>query len=305
MKGQDRQIARHLTTNSPPKFSLARLKLEFPLISPENRSVIALTNETRAERYAYGLGFERTLTRESLLRTSDYIDLFGVVGTWILAILALWGELIRSWLIPPKLRLELADPLGELVNQFAGWESESSHSPLSESSGLIESSVVSGSQSYLLLGSTMKERRIAARYYHVRLSNQGRARFPSAHQAQVMITRLELEGPDRQPQAIWQQPLPLKWRYQEVDPATTRTVGPDVEADLFYVTEHSSLQLTPMIQPNNFRSTYQTATKLWVTLQARSLETDSEPICVQIAWDGQWEAGEAEMARHLIVGIAI
>jgi hypothetical protein len=159
---------------------------------------------------------------------------------------------------------------------------------------------------YGLLSSTitMTERRIATRYYHIQLSNQRRYRFPAAHQAQIMIIRLEILGPDQQPQGVWQQPLPLRWRYQETDPNTARTVGPAVEADLFYVTEKSSLHLAPMILPSNFPGSYETAVRLWVTLQARSLETESKPIRVQIAWDGQWERGEAEMAKHLLLCVS-
>jgi hypothetical protein len=240
--------------------------------------------------------------RTSSLKTSDWIGLLGVVGTWLLAILAVWGEQLKSLLIHPTLTVKLADPRGELTVQSAGWEMQS-YSPevkyTQEQKESIEQygSVRTGS-------SVFTERRIATRYYHIKLSNQQRYRFPPAHQAQIMITRLELLGPDQQPQGVWQQPLPLRWRYQETDPATTRTVGPAVEADLFYVTEKSSLHLTPMILPTNFPASYETAVRLWVTVQARSLETDSKPIRVQIAWDGHWEPGETEMAKHLVVSTA-
>jgi hypothetical protein len=113
------------------------------------------------------------------------------------------------------------------------------------------------------------------------------------------MTLVESPGPDQLPQAVYSATLPLKWRNQEADPRPSRTIGADDFADLLYVNEGGSLYLTPMIIPNNFPLRHIGATMLWVTVQALSIEADSELLRLQIAWDGQWDLGEAEMTKHL------
>ena len=105
-----------------------------------------------------------------------------------------------------------------------------------------------------------------------------------------------------------------------MDPTLTRTVGPERIADLLRVLEDGNLgaaslndrpagdpalELTAMIYPNNFPGRSTGPTQIWVTLQARSLEADSPPLRLGIAWDGHWDAGEAEMARHLQLNSAL
>jgi hypothetical protein len=138
---------------------------------------------------------------------------------------------------------------------------------------------------------------IQARYYHVRVGNS--RRFSPAHEVRVVMTLVESPGPDQLPQAVYSATLPLKWRNQEADPRPSRTIGTDDFADLLYVNEEGALYLTPMITPNNFPLRHTVATMLWVTVQALSIEADSEPLRLQIAWDGQWDLGEAEMTKHL------
>ena len=63
------------------------------------------------------------------------------------------------------------------------------------------------------------------------------------------------------------------------------------------------LELHPLIIPNDPANIRQrsAACKFSVTFQARGLEADSNQLSVQIAWDGQWEDGNEEMAQHLVV----
>jgi hypothetical protein len=61
------------------------------------------------------------------------------------------------------------------------------------------------------------------------------------------------------------------------------------------------LSLSPIVLPFNLpnQGRYTVATRLWVTVQAQSTEATSEALRLEIAWDGQWDRGEAEMAQHL------
>lgn len=214
------------------------------------------------------------------------MKLLSVVGTWLIAVLAIWGDKIRSLLFRPKLRVELRNSIGEFTRQTVRW----------------------------MTPAGLQERATNTRYYHVLVKNVSAARFPIAREAQVVITQLETQGPDGQPQPAFIGVLPLRWAHQEVDPTPSRSVGPERIADLLRILEDGNLgaatlsdrpagdpalELTPMIYPNNFPHRYTGPTHLWVTVQARSLEADSPPLRMEIAWDGQWETGEAEMARHL------
>jgi hypothetical protein len=143
----------------------------------------------------------------------------------------------------------------------------------------------------------MQQSRTAkARYYHVRARNLSRA--PAAHDVQIVITRIETVGPSGLPQAAYTGPLPLTWRHAQLHPVA-RTVGPDADADLFFVLENKPLEFVPMLTPNNFPIRHDGPVQLWVTIQARATEGDSAPLRLHIAWNGKWAEGEAEMGRHL------
>jgi hypothetical protein len=41
--------------------------------------------------------------------------------------------------------------------------------------------------------------------------------------------------------------------------------------------------------------------RLFLTLQARGVEAESNSLRLEISWDGKWSDAEAEMKRHLVV----
>jgi hypothetical protein len=202
------------------------------------------------------------------MTNSDCIDLIGVLGTWAVAILAIWGDPIRARLFRPTLRLDLLDPDGELIDQT------------NETGNIV----------------------LSARYYHVKLSNSRRFRFYAAREAQVLIVRVESAGLDGNPQVVHSAPLPLAWQNAALYPSS-RTIGPEAIADLLYVRADAWLFLTPLAHPSNFPGHHCSPTRLWVTLQGRSIEADSKPLRVEIIWDGQWDSGQAEMRNHLRVSV--
>jgi hypothetical protein len=59
-----------------------------------------------------------------------------------------------------------------------------------------------------------------------------------------------------------------------------------------------------LLKPNNLTTRYSKGFKIIVTLQAHSVESDSNVLQVQIAWNEQWSEDEAEMANHLVVSLA-
>src|SRR5262249_18997560 len=117
------------------------------------------------------------------------------------------------------------------------------------------------------------------------------------------LTSIEIVGPDGRPQLAAVGPLPLGWKFPMLHPLN-RTVGDDAIADLFFVLEGKPLEFVLPVVPNNFPHLHEPPVKLWATVQARSIEGSSNPLRLEIAWNGRWELGEAEMAKNLQVSPA-
>jgi hypothetical protein len=186
----------------------------------------------------------------------------GVLGTWAIAVLALWGDWFRSQFafLRPRLVLEPVG-LSELVPQNNG---------------------------------------LRARYYHLRVRNMRPGRLPAAHEAQVLITRVDREDASGQPTPSFAETVPLAWVRGEIYPLL-RTIGPEAEVVLLWVREDGWFQFQPIVLPNHFPPGGVGPARFWVTAQVRAIEADSEPRRFRIDWDGQWHDGAAEIAQHLRV----
>lgn len=194
----------------------------------------------------------------------------GTVATLLAVVVALFGDYFRAKLFSPKLSLALVSPVG-------------SKTPVD-------------------LVSNGQVRQEMARYYHVRLTNE--KSWPRATQAQVYLVRVEEPGPDGSPQIRWSGDIPLKWQWHEIH-SVQRTVGPEAVCDLLSVVRGKWLSIETLIQPkalDEFRlRRVGTPVNMTVMLQARSTEGNSPITPFRIAWDGQWDDGDAEMGQHLII----
>jgi len=179
---------------------------------------------------------------------------------------------LRSWLYPPVLRLDLLSVAGEAVR--------------------IDYKTIQNGQLF--------ERSVNARYYHLHVRNT--RNFPAATDVQVLITRIEIPGPSGDPQLAYVGELPLRWRHQEIYPIL-RKIDRATDADLFYVTDELLLRFTPLLVPNNFVAEYRGPSRFWITAVAHGTEAASNVIRIEVAWDGQWDPGEAEMQRHLTIRV--
>ena len=196
------------------------------------------------------------------MKTSHWIAVGGVLGTWIIAAIALWGEWLKSWF--PFLRPELVvEPVG-----LKG--------PVRQNNGRM------------------------TYYYQVRVKNVRPRRFPPAHQVRLLITLVEKPDASGQPTVEFPEPLQLTWVRQETLPLAL-DIGPEADAALLFVGDDGAFSFTPLVFPNHFPAERQGRADFWITLQARSIEVDSEPVRLKIAWDGQWNPGGREIATHLVV----
>jgi hypothetical protein len=198
------------------------------------------------------------------MKTSDWIAaagvivaFFGVVISSIIAVLAIWGERIRSR-FPPELIIEqigLRDPVDQTDRD----------------------------------GKVVRR----ARYYHLCVKNVRPRRFPAAHEAEVLVTRVEEPGAEGQPtKIVFPETVPVTWVRGEVYPLR-RTIGPDAEANLFQVGEDGGFEFELVVRPNHFPKPVKAPVKYWVTVQVRSTEAESKSVRYRIEWNGQWrEQGE-------------
>jgi hypothetical protein len=173
------------------------------------------------------------------------------------------------------LEVALVDPKGELTKVKRTWTDESGR----------------------------QQQRIAdARYYYVVARN--RRRYAPAHDVQVMLMSIEIEGPNGLPRVKAVGPVPLTWKLPELYPLV-RTVGDEAIANLFYVIANKPLEFVAPVVPYNLAHQYPAPCKLWATVQARGIEGVSKPLRVAIAWDGNWDPGDTEMARNLPVSSSL
>jgi hypothetical protein len=221
-----------------------------------------------------------------------WIYAIGVLGTWLIFVAAIWGEKIRSWMFRPELRVVLYNPRGVAINETI---TTVVHSPVE----------IPGATTQVSLPQVKQYTR-PARYYHLSVRNT--RRWPVAHDVRTLLTRVETPDPGGVPTTVWTGEVPLRWEHAEIHPAA-RTLGRPGRADFVVAAQdpretperQNQLHLMPLIEPNNLQRSYYTATHIWVTVIATANEADSPALRLEIAWDGQWNAGEAEMARHLVI----
>jgi hypothetical protein len=138
-----------------------------------------------------------------------------------------------------------------------------------------------------------------ARYYHL-LAQNTRSWAPTQNVI-VFLINLERPGPD----GSWQSamatgPIPLNWQFGKFAPGLP-TLGPDRVCDIGRVTRGQGFEVLTPFRPNNFDGTLRGAGKLRLHFQVVGENALSSTLAVEIAWDGQWNDGAQEMARHLVI----
>jgi hypothetical protein len=196
----------------------------------------------------------------------------GVVAQIAIAIMAIFGERVRAWL-SPRLRLELLDPHGQ-IETLAVRQADAASVQFTP-----------------------------ARYYHLRVTNH--TAHPEAREVEVLLTQLDLQGPDGKPQAVFSGALPLNWQHYDL---RSRTIGRASLAVADLLAIHAGINdspptlfFSPLIRPISFPAEMIGGQHFWLTLIARGLNGESNTLRLRVDWDGSWDRGDAEMARRLIV----
>lgn len=216
------------------------------------------------------------------LMTSDqqfwwtwWVRVAGTVATLLAVLVALFGEMIRARLFPPKLRLSLVSSTGVKSDVNIG--------PAPGTSTQV----------------------LKARYYHVQLQNLRPSR--PATETAIYLIGLDEPGPNQQLQTKWEGAVPLKWPFMDhLKLPLRQTVGPTTMCDLCHVVQGQGLSIEPAVRPLALdpfitRRPIGTSVDMTVRLQARGAQGDSPVTAFRIAWNGQWSDGDQEMAKDLII----
>jgi hypothetical protein len=95
-------------------------------------------------------------------------------------------------------------------------------------------------------------------------------------------------------------PLQLTWQFPEFNPQLL-LIGPDRVCDLGRIINRNPFELMLYFTPNNFSKDVKANQKVQVEIVAVADNGKSEPIRIEIAWNGDWSDDTIEMSRHLIV----
>ena len=205
-----------------------------------------------------------------------WVQAVAAIATFIVAFVALFGDVLKRRMFPPKLALSLKSECGELTNLTL-------HDPFKDEISKAE-----------------------GRYFHVSVVNSG---FSIATNTGVYITSIMLRGAGGAWHQKWNGDALLAWRNGGLYPVLRDVGSTTIDADFFYLVENKWLELCVVeaARSNNiptdsepFRpGRWRKKIEMIITVQAKSTESMSEPYMFEVAWDGIWEEGDKEILRHI------
>lgn len=147
------------------------------------------------------------------------VQVLVATGTIGAVVVALFGDVLRHWFLPPRLRLTV-DSL------------EGVPTPVQVTRTDVQgrATVTTGK----------------SRYWHVRVRNE--RRWLPAHNVQVLVLKIEMPGPDGLPQTRFEGETPMLWGNQELY-TSGRNVGPSGRVALCSVIKDDGFGLHPIILP--------------------------------------------------------
>jgi hypothetical protein len=184
--------------------------------------------------------------------------IFMGLATFGAVLVALFGKKF----FPPKLKIILANPLGELTK----WEMD----------GKVHS----------------------ARFYQARVINT--RRWSPATNISLHLIAVEEERSNHNFSDEWKGDVQLKWKHPSHYPQPS-FIGKPVDYDLVSVGAEKCVSLHPIAAASSLNRVRSEKCRFRVWLQARATESDSPVVGVEISWDGTWAEARDEMSKHFII----
>jgi len=201
---------------------------------------------------------------------------FTAIATFLASFVALFGPWLRTLFFRPRLKMGLLDGKGELVKSRLDTKDEN--------------------------GAVLKTRLVDTRFFHLRVENDRKLRWPPVTDVRLLLLRVSEPGANGEFVPIWVGALPIACRHQEINPLVHK-VGTAIDFDLCSVVREKWIQLHPLVRPLSNDMTWRRECHLELLIQACGVETDSSTYRVKIDWDYQWADGADEMKRHLSVSV--
>lgn len=137
------------------------------------------------------------------------------------------------------------------------------------------------------------------RYYHLEVSNS--CAWVFAKNVQVYVNQIDRINPANEWIKTYETgPIPLAWQYAAHCPETIN-IGKERYCDLGHICESQEFVISTRFVPAGFDGTLKQQQRMRVHLVAVADNAKSSPMKLELAWDGKWDDGTDEMARHLSV----
>lgn len=200
-----------------------------------------------------------------MVSTPNWAEVLEAVGTLMVAILAIWGDELRTWLLGPRLDISVA----HAVPTVTQW--------------------------------TQTKKMVY--YHHLRITNKRRGLAESVRVVCTEIWKKASDGRFHSENLSY--PVQFPWTPQQLGQFAVNIRTYAVCDLGFLTDGDDKFQLATFAgRPNNFKGFVGKGETIMVGVEVVGKNVASKkPYLVEISWDGEWIADRDEMAKkHLIVG---
>jgi hypothetical protein len=97
-------------------------------------------------------------------------------------------------------------------------------------------------------------------------------------------------------------PVPMKWQYEYFHAYQAyQPMGRERFCDLGRIDRTRGFSLQTRFSPDDLSGELKKAGRFRATFIARAGGSESPPLTVEVAWDGNWDDSDSEMAKHLVI----
>lgn len=216
------------------------------------------TLEMRENRQAHFKG-ETTMGENSL---STAAQIVAAVGTVSVAILAIWGDRVRAWLVGPNLQVRLRSQRGNLTATQDGTQTV---------------------------------------YYHLTVDNS-RTWSPAHNVVVRMSKLETRDADRKfQPERLVQW-LQFTWSHPQFHEISPTVTDHDMCDFGYLVEGSDGFVPTTYVRPINFAGIVHANESKRFTIQTTADNYHSKnPLVIEVTWDGTWTADTEELMKHLVV----